>query len=143
MPKGVYKRKPFTKEHRENLSKWQKGKHHSPNTEFKKGNVPWDKWIKRIDIVKEKNGNWKGGITTINEKLRKAEEYIIWRWLIFERDNYTCQECGNKGCYISAHHIKPFATNPKLRLVMSNGVTLCRKCHSKKPKGKEIYKLLK
>jgi len=37
MPKGVYKRKPFSEERKERLSKILKGRHLSPKSEFKKG----------------------------------------------------------------------------------------------------------
>jgi 5-methylcytosine-specific restriction endonuclease McrA len=106
---------------------WQKGRKRS--AEFCK---------KCKDKRPEQNGNWKGGITPINAKIRNTPEYIKWRSEVFERDKYTCQECGACGCYLEAHHIKPFALYPELRFIVSNGITLCRKCHSKKPKGKEI-----
>uniref|UniRef100_A0A6M3ISG4 Putative homing endonuclease n=1 Tax=viral metagenome TaxID=1070528 RepID=A0A6M3ISG4_9ZZZZ len=72
---------------------------------------------------------WKGGLTPINEKIRKSLEYEEWRKVVFERDNYTCQHCGEIGGYLQADHIKPFALFSKLRLDISNGQTLCKKCH--------------
>ena len=94
----------------------------------------------------ERNGNWKGGITPINKKIRQSEEFFVWRKLVFKRDNYTCQKCNiksKKGHYvrIEAHHIKPFAMFPELRFVISNGITLCKKCHLQEHKGKKINKL--
>lgn len=56
-------------------------------------------------------------------------EYKVWRTAVFTRDDYTCRECGVRGGYLHAHHIKPWATHPELRLVVENGVTLCRRCH--------------
>jgi len=54
-----------------------------------------------------------------------------------------CQICDKKiilkeSEYSEAHHIKPFATFPELRFIIDNGLTLCKKCHSKEPKGKDI-----
>lgn len=72
--------------------------------------------------------NWKGGITPINEKIRKSLEYRLWRNAVFERDNYTCIWCGFKG-YIEADHIKPFSLFLELRFAIDNGRTLCKPCH--------------
>ena len=71
---------------------------------------------------------------TWKEKVRKSFEYKEWRTAVFERDNYTCQECkdrsGNgKTVYLEAHHIKSFKNHPKLRFDIENGQTLCKKCH--------------
>lgn len=62
---------------------------------------------------------------------RYSREAIEWRKKIFKRDNYTCQICGIRGTYLEADHIKPFAYFPELRYELSNGRTLCRKCHDK------------
>ena len=102
----------------------------------------------RPHVVGKNNPNWKGGITPLNAKIRYSREYKKWRDSVYERDNWTCQECGSRSkkgkvVYLQAHHIKPFATFPELRLYIDNGITLCRKCHAKKPKGKEIYLCLK
>ncbi len=83
----------------------------------------------------EKNPNWKGG----NSQLRIYKhygnlEYKQWRKKIFERDNYTCQKCGQKSgigrpLIIHPHHIKSYTFHPKLRYVVENGITLCVSCH--------------
>ena len=74
--------------------------------------------------------NWRGGVTSENRRLRRSMEYREWRTSVFERDNYTCQECGStKGGTFQAHHLKSFALYPELRFYLDNGVTLCRDCH--------------
>lgn len=60
---------------------------------------------------------------------RNTPEYRNWRTAVFERDNYTCQDCKQVGGVLNAHHIKPFKKYPKERYVVSNGVTLCIDCH--------------
>ena len=100
--------------------------------------------VKNGTFAKENSNNWKGGITPSSIAIRNSKEYKAWREYVFNRDNFTCQECGDtsrKGhsVFLEAHHIKPFATHTELRFDISNGVTLCRKCHSTKPKGKKIY----
>lgn len=79
---------------------------------------------------------WKGGITKENHLIRMSSEYKIWRKSIFEKDNYTCQACGihsgnGETVYFQAHHILPFAKFPHKRFDISNGMTLCIKCHYK------------
>lgn len=56
-----------------------------------------------------------------------------WRRLVFERDDYTCQKCGQHGGRLEADHIKPYSRFPRLRYVLSNGRTLCVPCHRKTP----------
>lgn len=80
--------------------------------------------------VGSNHANWKGGITPINEKIRKSLEYEEWRKRVFERDLYTCQKCKKVGGYLEADHIKPFSLYPELRLNINNGRTLCHDCHT-------------
>lgn len=72
---------------------------------------------------------WKGGITDKNAKIRASAEYIAWRNAVYERDYWTCQDCKTKPKRIVAHHINPFNDYPELRFEVSNGITLCRRCH--------------
>lgn len=109
----------------------KKGERLSPKTEFKKGFTPWNKGKHVPQFSGEKNPAWKGGVTPIHEKIRKSNEYVIWRNAVFERDNYTCIWCGQRGEKLNADHIKPFSQFPELRLAIDNGRTLCVDCHRK------------
>jgi hypothetical protein len=92
----------------------------------------------------EKHPNWKGGTTTINQRIRKSIEYRLWREAVFERDNYTCVWCGKRGGELNADHIKPFAYFPELRFAIDNGRTLCVPCHKTTDTyGSNIHKLYK
>lgn len=78
------------------------------------------------------------GKRTENKKIRQSAKYKAWRTLVFERDNYTCIECGDhnyegRGSSLSLHadHVKPFALYPELRFDINNGRTLCVPCHKK------------
>lgn len=78
----------------------------------------------------ENHYNFKHGKAQRNLNDRRKPEYLDWRSAVFERDNYTCQKCGdNKGGNLRAHHILPFSTHPERRFDIANGVTLCHTCH--------------
>ena len=73
-----------------------------------------------------KNGKY----TAEKKRYWGTSEYRRWRKAVFKRDNYTCQKCGyHKGNIINAHHIKPVKDYPELIFDISNGITLCEKCH--------------
>jgi 5-methylcytosine-specific restriction enzyme A len=42
--------------------------------------------------------------------------------------NPSCQACSSKK-KLNAHHIRPFHLFPKDELLLSNLITLCRRCH--------------
>lgn len=84
------------------------------------------------------NPNWKHGEyctedNTSYRVVRNAEmqtlAYREWRSQVFLRDDYTCQDCGKRGGFLQADHIKPWKYYPALRYILSNGRTLCLKCH--------------
>lgn len=63
------------------------------------------------------------------EKIRKE-----FRDSTFERDNFTCQICGEKRLpgELDAHHITDRSEMPEGGYVKENGITLCkRECHLK------------
>lgn len=72
---------------------------------------------------------WKGGVTPLNNKIRRSVEYKLWREAVFLRDDFTCVFCGSRGGEINADHIKPFSKYPELRFDIDNGRTLCIECH--------------
>ncbi|WP_416192855.1 HNH endonuclease [Nitrobacter sp. TKz-YC01] len=86
----------------------------------------------------ERNYAWKGGVASYRLSVWRSKEYQDWRRSVFERDNYTCQECGarnGKGrtVVLNADHIKQFALYPALRFALNNGRTLCLPCHRQTP----------
>ena len=72
---------------------------------------------------------WKGGISGERNRIRASSAYKFWRKAVFQRDNWTCVKCGQRGGYLEADHIKGFAEYPELRFEVSNGQTLCKPCH--------------
>ncbi len=139
----------------------KKGKRYSPETEFKKGSKPknyignkeiCDQCGKEFEaapssnrkfcsrkcehkfretLTGDKAGNWQGGKTALNYRARRTKKYKLWRSDVFERDDYTCQDCGKRGGNLEAHHIKSFVGHKDLRYVISNGITYCIDCHIK------------
>jgi hypothetical protein len=82
---------------------------------------------------KELNPNWKGGVSYWRKEYYSSIPYKEWRKSVLRRDNYVCQMCLNKkkgNTKLHCHHRKGFALFPDLRLVISNGVTLCQNCHN-------------
>lgn len=111
------------------------------------------KGIPRPCVAKDKNHNWKGGISSPSSIVRNSIKYANWRDGVFARDKYTCQKCGQIGRTLHAHHKKRFSAilddmsqnYPLLALVdvsknnsalwdVSNGVTLCKRCHTEEHK---------
>lgn len=79
--------------------------------------------------TRENHPNWKGGVTYLRECAMQTKDYKDWRKNVFERDDFTCKKCNQKGYDLNAHHIMSYAEYPKLRLDVENGVTLCKECH--------------
>ena len=87
--------------------------------------------IESGDFKREKNPLWKVGIERENNRIRKSKDYQDWRLQVWLRDGFRCQDCGEYGVKISAHHIRKFSTHPNLRFFVPNGITLCWPCHQK------------
>lgn len=68
----------------------------------------------------------------VRDKYGRTRRYADrqWKQAIREKDNYTCQRCGETEKYIHAHHVAPRSRRPDLRLDISNGKCLCNSCHS-------------
>jgi hypothetical protein len=116
---------------KKNISKVHIGKHFSLKTEFKKGQIAWNKgkkcfWAKPPIYFGEKSSNWRGGISfepysvDWNESLRRT---------IRERDRYACQLCGKLQGDL-AHDIHHIDYN-KLNCNPNNLITLCHSCNAK------------
>lgn len=115
----------------------------SPETAFQKGHTLYSEVDTRRKRTGEENNKWKGGVTPEHEKIRKSNRYIKWRQRVFERDDWTCQDCGKRGNgTLHADHVLPFSLFPELRFDELNGRTLCKPCHRKTPTYGKFDKLL-
>ena len=68
---------------------------------------------------------WKGGYS----KTRDCADYREWRTSVFEKDDYTCRFCKDRGGELNAHHIRYYSKCEDLRYNINNGATLCKPCH--------------
>ena len=79
----------------------------------------------------ENHPSWNPKLTDAERMdSRKYPKYNEWHNAVFERDNYTCHCCHKRGGDLCAHHIESYHNNPDLRIVLKNGITLCKNCHS-------------
>jgi 5-methylcytosine-specific restriction endonuclease McrA len=117
------KRKPFSKEWRENMGR------------------------SRIGVFRgEKSSSWKGGVTNLRHLIRSSFKYRQWRSDCFTRDEFTCGACGKKGGKLQVDHFpKTFkeifhgynlisleeAYSCEELWNINNGRTLCIDCHKK------------
>ena len=74
-----------------------------------------------------KHPRWKGGVTPEDVIERKRFQKKMQK-AIFERDNYTCQLCGEKGD-LQVDHIQSWKDFIELRFDINNCRTLCSSCH--------------
>lgn len=94
------------------------------------------KWRDSAHFQKgDKHPAYKGNASE-RESAMGGYKYKKWRTDVFKRDNYTCQDCGNKGGYLHAHHLKEWAKYPELRYEITNGITLCIQCHKERHRSK-------
>jgi DNA-binding CsgD family transcriptional regulator len=66
-----------------------------------------------------------------NKLERNRTKYKNWRKKCLVRDDFTCQACGKNGGKLNVHHINNFSEFKEFRYKPSNGITLCKECHTK------------
>lgn len=66
-----------------------------------------------------------------DQRQRNSPMCRQWKRRVFERDSYTCGQCGQHGGRLVAHHVQRWSTRPELRFEISNGLTLCYDCHER------------
>lgn len=99
-----------------------------------------DKWRSAPHFQRgEQHPRFNGERRQRNQAMSRYK-YKEWRTSVFRRDGYVCQDCGQQGGNLIAHHVVPWAKDTNLRYDVDNGVTLCERCHdarhgwSRKPK---------
>ena len=121
--------KMYTPERNEKISKAMKGKKlsekHKENLRKAHLGKP------QLNQRGKKHWNWRGGITEERFKIDNSLKYKKWRRNVLKRDKHECINCHTMINRLEVDHIKPFSLFPKLRFKLSNGRTLCKKCHKK------------
>lgn len=89
-------------------------------------------WVK-IKISKKLKGrrpwNYIDGRSKLKSPLRYGDDWDKIRYLVYLRDNFTCQDCGVNNKSLDIHHKTPFMQTHDNSL--NNLITLCRSCHLK------------
>jgi len=111
----------------EACARMKESRRHVPNS-MKRPEV-----VAKVLATKKRTFDLRGRKGDIALRFKRLKAYRDWRLAVFERDDYRCFDCGERGGRLEAHHIYAFAKYPRLRLVMENGITLCRECHKKTP----------
>lgn len=66
--------------------------------------------------------------------------YSEWRLRVLKRDKFKCQMplCNAKKS-LQVHHIQKWSAASTLRYEISNGISLCRKCHQEVTRNEVYY----
>lgn len=74
------------------------------------------------------NPGWKGGGSPERQRLYASAQWRALRRRLRRRAAGMCEVCGSTD-ELHAHHIKPWASHPDLRLDLDNLMLLCAPCH--------------
>lgn len=70
-----------------------------------------------------------GFTTPINKRERCKFDSSDLRKECYEKANYTCDKCNQRGGTLNAHHLEAWKINTEKRFDLDNLVCLCEKCH--------------
>lgn len=104
---------------------------------FVKGRTPWNKGMNFEYLERRgENHHWWNGGTSFEPYTRDWTNTL--RRSIRERDNYTCQLCGEEqgDVAFSVHHID----YDKANCSPDNLITLCKSCHGKTTLHRDCWK---
>lgn len=78
----------------------------------------------------ENNTNYRHDLTEEDRNARNSPEYRLWKFKVYNRDEFCCQVCGCKR-KIHAHHMDGWNISKEEWYDIQNGITLCDQCHIK------------
>jgi hypothetical protein len=126
------------KQMKEKMSLAKRGKRLSLSTEFKKGQISWNKGTKGLTLntgrTHFKKGNvspnYVDGRSLISHSHEYGKDWHKIRKKVYARDNYRCVDCASKPKILHAHHLIPFKISKDNSL--ENLITVCASCHKKR-----------
>jgi hypothetical protein len=131
----VWAGKPMPEAQKIKIKKALKEKYSKQSIHFKGKEITDPKQLehRRQLWLGKKNPNWQGGKERLRYERYENSVYKRWRRAVYKRDEFSCQKCHSEGngTNLRAHHIQSYKLFPALRFEITNGITLCDKCHTK------------
>lgn len=101
--------------------------------------IPAPRWKRQmamlaLDLV---STDWRevAGPEIMGDNVDRSDPLVKkWRRSVIANDNHRCRHCGATKD-LQAHHIVRWADDPSQRLVIDNGIALCRDCHVEEHKN--------
>ena len=102
--------------------------------------INWENEEYRKAHSGKNNPNYNPNLTNedreeMYKKRKGDQDFKKWSKQVKERDNFTCDICGQKHGGLVSHHLNAWRDYKEQRYDLENGVCLCESCH------KEFHKL--
>jgi hypothetical protein len=95
----------------------------------------------KISIRNIPHGDLSEICTPNSQQCRTDSRTKAWRGAVRLRDEFRCRKCGISEESLEVHHIIPVNKDPSLAWDINNGITLCKRCHSKFHSEYGVYDL--
>jgi hypothetical protein len=93
--------------------------------------------IAAVMILDSQSPEWRDQCSLQTQgKAAMRDDGEVWHWrkAVLNRDDNRCRSCSAEE-KLEAHHILSWKDHPEARLLLENGITLCRQCHDKVHSG--------
>lgn len=75
----------------------------------------------------KKTWNYIDGRSKLITTARYGDDWDDIRYMVYRRDNFTCQECKKNNLKLDVHHIVPYLDGGSNEI--NNLISLCKSCH--------------
>ena len=117
------------KENNKKLVNYSKDYYKTHKKEFLEYNRNWRSKNPDKKLEQTKRYLKKYGVIFDMNAMQYLHAMQSWSRSIKKMDNFMCKNCDST-INLNAHHLMPKSLFPELSLDLSNGITLCKKCHS-------------